>query len=116
MDDDDVELYIAKQPEKQQEYLRQMQTIITDVAPSATTSISYQIPAYWLDGKILVYISAWKSHVSMYPIPPAADELQMRMKPYIAGKGTLKFMLDSPLPTDIVRDIVMVHMERLKNK
>jgi hypothetical protein len=52
-----------------------------------------------------VYISGWKDHVAMYPVP-RSDELQAKLAPYIKGKGTLWFALDKPLPKSLIEKAV----------
>lgn len=116
MSSSDVDQFIDQLPDKQRHYLQQMRDIVMSVAPEAAQMISYQIPAFKLNGKMLVYISAWKSHVSLYPIPPADGALTHRMAPYIAGKGTLRFMLDVSLPTDLIRDVTVAHRRRVEGK
>ena len=113
---DDIDQFIGAQPEKQAQYLQQMRRVVLDIAPDASETISYQIPAFTLHGQMLLYIAAWTSHVSLYPVPPVDDSLAMRMEPYVAGKGTLKFMLNVPLPLDLIRDVVLAHKHRVETK
>jgi uncharacterized protein YdhG (YjbR/CyaY superfamily) len=35
------------------------------------------------------------------------------MQPYLAGKGTLKFPVDQPVPYDLIAKITEAHMKRL---
>ena len=49
----------------------------------------------------MVFISGWKDHVAIYPVP-RNPELAAELQPYIKGEGTLWFKLDESLPIDTV--------------
>jgi len=51
-----VDEYIAGFPENIQILLEQIRTVIKQTAPAATESISWEMPAYKLNGKPLVYL------------------------------------------------------------
>jgi len=73
--------------------------------PEATEGISYKIAGFALDGRYFVSVAGWKRHFSLYPIPGADPAFDRRLAPYKAGKGTLKFPLDEPVPVDIIRGV-----------
>lgn len=97
-----VDDYIASFPPDVQEVLQEVRRTIRDVVPDAGEKISYQIPTITLDGKALLYFSAWKHHISLYPIPPLDAVLAAAIAPYRAGKGTLKFPLTKPIPYTLI--------------
>ena len=43
--------------------------------------------------------------MSVYPIPDVGGDpaLERELKPYMAGKGTLKFALDKPMPIGLIQ-------------
>lgn len=97
-----VDDYIDSFPPDVQQVLQQVRRTIHNVVPDAGEKISYQIPTITLDGKALMYFSGWKEHISVYPIPPLDDALAAEIEPYRAGKGTLKFPLNKPIPYDLI--------------
>jgi uncharacterized protein YdhG (YjbR/CyaY superfamily) len=97
-----VDEYIASFPTDVQEVLQQVRRTIRAVIPDAGEKISYQIPTITVDGKALLYFSGWKEHIALYPIPPTDEELAKWIEPYRAGKGTLKFPLNKPIPYDLI--------------
>ena len=110
-----IDEYIARFPADVQDLLASIRKLVLEVAPDATETISYQIPAFKLDGKILVYFAAWKDHVSMYPLPHQADTaFSTELKKYQSGKGTARFALDRPLPEAFVRRLVELHVSRIR--
>src|SRR5690348_12289563 len=60
--------YIAKAPPVARRALKQLRTAIKAAAPGITERISYGIPTFELDGRYLLYIAAFKEHVSVYPV------------------------------------------------
>ncbi len=101
-----VEEYIGSFPEDVQAVLREVRRRILSVVPEAGETISYQIPAMTLNGKNLVHFAAWKHHVSLYPVPAADPALAAELAPYLAGKGTLRFPLDQPVPGGLIERVV----------
>lgn len=68
--------------------------------------MSYGIIGYKVDDKrARVFISGWKDHVAVYPIPDDED-LRDDLAPYKKGKGTLWFPLDQPLPLELIKRTV----------
>lgn len=103
---DDVDAYIASFPAGVQEVLRELRRLVREVVPDAVEGISYQIPTYKVEGKAFVYFAGWKSHVSLYPMPPLEEPLETEVAAYRSGKDTIRFPLSEPLPTDLVSRIV----------
>jgi uncharacterized protein YdhG (YjbR/CyaY superfamily) len=111
-----IDDYIATFPEEVQKILEELRAAIKAAAPGAEEKISYQIPTFSLNGKSFVSFAGWKKHIAMYPIPSGDEAFQKEIEPYIAGKGTLKFPIDRPLPLQLISEIVRVRVaNRLKN-
>jgi uncharacterized protein YdhG (YjbR/CyaY superfamily) len=103
--------YIAKSPPESRKGLRALRALVRAAAPRATEQISYGIPTFVLNGKYLVYIAGWKSHLSVYPITSGvARALKNEIKPYQTGKGTLQFPLTDPIPTTLIRKILKIRV------
>jgi uncharacterized protein YdhG (YjbR/CyaY superfamily) len=101
-----AEEYIDSFPEQIAERLRTVRRIARDVLPDAGERISYGIPAVTRDGRDVVYYSGWRRHVAIYPVPHGDESLDHELDAYRAGKGTLQFRHDRPLPEDLVRRVV----------
>ena len=101
-----VDEYIGTFAPETQAVLEQLRSTIKNAAPDAREKISYQMTAYELEGKNLIYFAGWKKHISIYPIPSGTEELIQEISPYIYGKGTLRFPIDKPLPLDLIGRIV----------
>lgn len=98
--------YIASVPRAARPKFDELHQLIKDTAPQAKEVLSYGIVGYKIDDKrARVFISGWKDHVAMYPIPHD-KELQTLLAPYTKGKGTLWFQLDEPLPKALIKRVI----------
>jgi uncharacterized protein YdhG (YjbR/CyaY superfamily) len=101
-----VDEYISSLPEVARDKLEEIRQIVHDVVPDVGERISYQIPAFTIGGRYLVYAGAWKTHVGIYPVPGGDPDFDEAMAPYRSGQGTLRFPLDQPLPRALIEDVV----------
>lgn len=109
----DIDEYISWFPDDVQKILTKIRSTITKAAPNAVESISYQIPTFKVDGKVLIYFAAFTKHVSVYPAPRGESEFAEEMKVYKGGKGTVQFPLSSPIPHDLISRIVKFRLSNL---
>lgn len=103
--------YIARTPPLARRALKQLRAAIKAAAPGITERISYRIPTFDLDGRYLLYIAAFKEHVSVYPVTAGMlARYGKAIAPYRAGKGTLRFPLDEPIPVGLVARLAKVRV------
>ena len=110
-----VDSYINNFPPEVQTILREVQKVIREVVPGADEVISYGIPTFKVNGRPVVYYSGWRDHISLYPIPKGNDVFQEKITPFIAGKGTLRFSLNKPIPYAVIKEVAATHFkERMR--
>jgi uncharacterized protein YdhG (YjbR/CyaY superfamily) len=102
-----VDEYILLFPENVQVLLTQMRTIIKENAPKATESIAYHMPAYKLNGKVLVYFAAYKNHIGFYATPQSHEAFAKPLASYKQGKGSVQFPINDPLPLELIKEMVV---------
>ena len=101
-----VDEYLARVPPRFRAALQRLRKIIQAAAPDAVQIISYQMPAYRQNG-MLVYYAAFKDHCSLFVgSARVRRQFSAELKPFVGGKGTVRFTPDRPLPADLVRRIV----------
>lgn len=111
-----VNAYLKPFPKETRDKLQQIRQAVRKAAPKAAEVISYGIPTFKLNDTYLVYFAGYKSHISVYPIPPVSAELKKQLEPYVRSKGTLRFALDKPLPMPLIRKVIQAHLKRVKAK
>jgi uncharacterized protein YdhG (YjbR/CyaY superfamily) len=105
-----VEDYLVGLPEDRRAGVETLRQAAKAGAPEATETIAYGMPALRSHGRqFLVSYAAYKAHYSLFPssdavIEACGDELT----PYLAGKGTIQFPADRPIPAALVTKIVKV--------
>jgi uncharacterized protein YdhG (YjbR/CyaY superfamily) len=112
-----VSAYFAALPARSRRELKKIRAAIVAVAPSATEGISYGIPTFKLDGRVLVYYAAWKEHASLYPMTASIQRaFAAELAGYETSKGTIRFPLDNPVPIAFVKRLVKARVAELKEK
>src|SRR6266581_6628681 len=101
-----IDEYLAALSEDKRAALEKLRKTIKAAAPKAEECISYQLPAFRLNG-MLVAFGATANHCAFYPMSSSTvaahkDEL----KDYDTSKGTIRFQADKPLPAALVRKLV----------
>ena len=100
-----VDEYIAVFPKNVQCILEEFRKAIQEAAPEAEETISYQMPAFKLNG-ILVWFAAHKNHIGFYPRVSAIVAFKDKLSRYKVGKGTVQFPLNEPIPFDLIKEMV----------
>ena len=101
-----VDEYLATLSDDQRAALEKLRQTIRAAAPNAEECISYQLPAFRLNG-MLVAFGATANHCAFYPMSASAVAAHKGdLKDYDTSKGTIRFQPDHPLPAALVRKLV----------
>ena len=108
-----IEDYLAALPPERRAVLKKLRQTVKAAAPDATETIAYQMPALRSHGgQFLVSYAAYKNHYSLFPASGAVIEaLGHELTPYLAGKGTIRFPADKPVPSELVTKVVKVRLD-----
>ena len=114
MSEDEVDAYLAALDEPKRGTLEQLRTMILDIVPHAEQCISYGMPAFRLEGKVIAGFAAFTNHLSYLPhsgsvLPALSDDLDQ----YSKSKGALRFPIDEPLPRALVTKLITVRRGQL---
>ena len=100
-----IDQYLAPLPADQRDALQKLRKTIRAAAPGVEECISYGMPGFRYDGRMLVWFGAAVKHCAFYPggvVQAYAKELAA----FETSKGTIRFQPDRPLPAALVRKIV----------
>ena len=112
-----IDEYIAGFPVNIQARLQELRDTIKRAVPAAEETISYNMPAFKLNGVHLIYFAGWKNHISLYPFSSAMDASLPEAAAYkTSGRGTIQFPLDKPLPVEFVEMIIKLREKESRNK
>jgi uncharacterized protein YdhG (YjbR/CyaY superfamily) len=100
-----VEEYISTFPSSVKTKLQEMRETILKAAPRAEEVISYNMPAFKLDG-MLVWYAAFKNHIGFYPRASGIEKFKKELSAYKGAKGSIQFPMDQPLPRTLIAQIV----------
>jgi len=106
-----IDEYLAPLPPDKRAALQWLRRHIKAAAPGAEECISYGIPAFRLDGKLLVHFAAAAKHCAFYP-GAVVEAHREALKGYDTSKGTIRFQPDTPLPAALVRTLVNAQAAR----
>ena len=112
-----VDDYIASRPAKVRGALKKLRRILREALPGAEEVISYQIPAYRLHGRVVVFFAGWSEHYSLYPAGSRlSDSLRKELATYQVSRGTIRFELSKPIPEELITRIAKFRAKEARAK
>ncbi len=106
-----VDDYLARVPDESRATLEKLRKTIKSTAPKAVEVISYGVPTFKLDGRMLVSYAAFKNHCSFFPGAAPIKAHEADLKSYETSKGTIRFPTNKPLPASLVKKLVKARLE-----
>ncbi len=109
-----VEEYISSFSPEIQTKLMAVQSAISEVIPEAIELISYNIPVYKIGKKWIIYLSAYKEHLSV-SMPPSgwAKHFKKELKNYKVSKSTIQFFYNQPIPLTLIQQIAIFKSQEI---
>ncbi len=108
-----IDEYIKTFPKDVQSVLEKTRQTIRKAAPGAVEAISYQIPTFKLNDKNLVHFAAFKNHIGFYPTPSGIEAFKKELSQYKVAKGSVQFLLNRPMPYDLLEKIVIFRSKEI---
>jgi uncharacterized protein YdhG (YjbR/CyaY superfamily) len=104
---EDVNEYLRGIEEPKRSTLEALRRTILEIVPDAEQVISYKVPAFRVDGRIVAGFAAFKDHLSYLPFSGSVlPELASELEGYTMTKSALHFPVDRPLPKTLVRKLI----------
>jgi uncharacterized protein YdhG (YjbR/CyaY superfamily) len=102
-----IDEYLADVKPDHRKGLQKLRHTIQAAVPQAEECISYGIPAFRLNRRLLVFFGAWANHCAFYPGSAATlKKFRNELRNFRTSKGTIRFSPDKPLPVALVKKLV----------
>ena len=101
-----IDDYLAPLSSDKRAALQRLRKSIRSAAPDAEECIAYGIPAFRVQGRMLLAFGAAAKHCAFYPGALPVRMLETELADYSTSKGTIRFAADAPLPPALVRKLV----------
>jgi uncharacterized protein YdhG (YjbR/CyaY superfamily) len=109
MSKSEVDNYLASLEEPKRGTLEALRRTILDIIPEAEECISYGVPAFRLQGKVIAGFAAFKNHLSYLPHSGSVfTELGDAIAQYTTSAGALRFPVDRPLSKALVKKLIAI--------
>jgi len=115
MSKQEVDRYLAKVEEPKRTTLERLRRTIQELLPDAEEVISYGMPGFRRNGKMIVGFAAFKNHLAYLP---HSGSVFSAMRDDLAGykftDGSLHFPVDKALPKALVKKLIAVRLKQLE--
>ena len=114
---EEIDEYLEEVPEPKRSTLEALRRTILQVIPDAEQCISYNVPAFRVEGRVVAGFAAFKDHLSYLPFSGGVlRQLQPDLKGYQKTLSALHFPVDQPLPEALVRKLIEVRLAEVRDR
>jgi len=106
-----IDEYLRTVPADQRAALNKLRRTIHSAFPRAEECISYGIPAFRLDGRVVAWFAAAAHHCSFFP-GGVLDSFKSELADYETSKGTIRFQPDHPPPAGLVKKLIKARIAK----
>jgi len=112
-----IDAYLSAVKGERRAALETLRRMIRGIVPGAEECISYGIPAFRLDGRIVAGFAATADGCSYYPFSGTTlATLARDLEGYEGTKSAVHFTADRPLPMALVRKLIRARIAEGKAK
>jgi uncharacterized protein YdhG (YjbR/CyaY superfamily) len=112
-----IDEYLAALDEPKRATLQSLRRTILTIIPDAEECISYGMPAFRLNGKVIAGFAAFKNHLSYLPHSGSVlGELSDDLAGYKSTEGSLHFPIDKPLPKALVKRLIAKRLDEVRRR
>jgi uncharacterized protein YdhG (YjbR/CyaY superfamily) len=109
-----VDDYLRGLDEPTRAAFEHLRNLVVDLVPETEQGTSYGMATLKYRQKPLLGFLAGKHHLSIFPFSSnVVDSVRHRLTAFELSKGTIRFTIATPLPDDVVQDIVRHRVEEI---
>lgn len=113
----EVDAYLRGLEEPKRSSLETLRRTILEIVPDAEQVISYRVPAFRVDGKVVAGFAAFKNHLSYLPFSGSVlGQLTDELDAYTTTKSALHFAVDRPLPKALVKKLIHARLAEVTRR
>src|ERR1700693_3274401 len=106
MSKQEIDDYLVKVAQPKRGSTLKLRQTIRDIVPDAEEVISYGMPAFRLNGKVIAGFATFKNHLAYLPHSGSVlAELRDDLAGYVSTEGSLHFPIDEALPQELVTQL-----------
>jgi uncharacterized protein YdhG (YjbR/CyaY superfamily) len=110
----DIDAYLALQSPERRAPLQQLRATIHGILPGVEECISYSMPAFRYQGKVVAGFLATSKGCSYFPFSGTTlGTLAAELRGYSQTKSALHFAAEKPLPAALVRKLLAARIGEL---
>ena len=112
-----IDEYLAALDEPKRTTLQELRQTILGIIPDAEECISYGMPAFRVEGKVIAGFAAFKNHLSYLPHSGSVlGQLSDDLAGYQSTPGSLHFPIDQPLPKALVKKLIANRLSEVRRR
>ena len=101
-----IAAYIAAQHAPARAALVRVHATLRKALPGATEGISYRIPIFKLEGRMVLYFAGFRQHYSIYPATGRLiTVLGKQLEGHLHNKATIRFFYTDAVPVRLITRI-----------
>jgi uncharacterized protein YdhG (YjbR/CyaY superfamily) len=109
-----IDEYLAGLTAENRAALQKVRRAVHAAAPKAEECISYGMPAFRLNGKLIAGFQGAANHCSFHPMSGATvATLRAELVRYHTSQGTIRFSARDTLPATLIRKLVKARIAEL---
>jgi uncharacterized protein YdhG (YjbR/CyaY superfamily) len=113
----EIDAYLVEVPEPQKSTLKALRKMIQAALPGAVECITYGVPTFKVDGEAIAGFAAYKNHCTYFPMSGSVlTVMKEDVAKYETSSGALKFAIDKPLPSTLVKRLINVRIKDVAAK
>jgi len=112
-----IDEYLANVKPHHRKILQKLRQIICATAPNVEECISYGLPGFRLNGRLMILFGAWANHCALYPGSAVTlKKFRNELRNFQTSKGTIRFSPDRSLPVALVKSLVKTRVTENKDR
>lgn len=103
----EIDHYLAGLPEPKRSTLGELRSLILAELPDSEQCISYGMPAFRVNGKVLAGFAAFKNHLAYLPHSGSVLS-ELDLGDLVCTPGSLHFAVDRCLSAELVKKLIEI--------